>query len=540
MVSEVDHSMADKVVEQIVAARRVSTPLVALETPDQPATVTRIAVALNGSGPIVRWDLVRGFKGLNKPAMKMVAAKVPQPLAPGMPTPDLNPTQALGIALDFEQDSVVFMMNAHRILDDPTVVQGIMNIRDEYKQNGRMIVLLGPSFKLPTELAYDVVTMEEPLPAEAEITQIVTSCIEDARANEPAVPVPDAQTLTKAVGALSGLTAFAAEQAAAMSITTEGLTVAELWRLKRRMVNATSGLKMENPSFTFDDIGGLDRARWFGEQLNNGNTPPKVYVRVDEIEKMLGATGAGESGAADSSGVQGDALGVVLREMEDNGWTGLVAVGPAGSGKTLYSTALGASFGRPTCAMDFGAMRDKWVGSSEQRVREVMRILKAIGGSDVFFVATCNRLDALPPELKRRFKCGIWFFDLPTEEERERIWVLQAKRYNLTPEQFESRKQLDATGWTGAEIRIVCEMAYRFNSSIPEAATTIVPVATQDPEGIERLRKLAHNRFLSANYAGKYQNPAMTAAEAGTTGRSRRRVGVAPAAEDGWDKVAKS
>ena len=46
-------------------------------------------------------------------------------------------------------------------------------------------------------------------------------------------------------------------------------------------------------------------------------------------------------------------------------------------------------------------------------------------------MATANRLETLPPEFQRRFNLGIWYFDVPSEEEREAIWEIQTARFGL-------------------------------------------------------------------------------------------------------------
>ena len=39
---------------------------------------------------------------------------------------------------------------------------------------------------------------------------------------------------------------------------------------------------------------------------------------------------------------------------------------------------------------------------------------------------------SLPPELRRRFTLGTFFFDLPLREERKAIWDIYFKNWNLT------------------------------------------------------------------------------------------------------------
>jgi hypothetical protein len=38
------------------------------------------------------------------------------------------------------------------------------------------------------------------------------------------------------------------------------------------------------------------------------------------------------------------------------------------------------------------------------------------------WIATCNSIASLPPELRRRLALGTFFFDLPASDERQHIW----------------------------------------------------------------------------------------------------------------------
>jgi AAA+ superfamily predicted ATPase len=91
----------------------------------------------------------------------------------------------------------------------------------------------------------------------------------------------------------------------------------------------------------------------------------------------------------------------------------------------------GRTFGAPTFALDLGATKGSLVGQSEERIRGAMKVIRAVSGDGAFFVATCNKLDALPPELRRRFRYGLWFFDLPTVDERAPIWMINMRKFEI-------------------------------------------------------------------------------------------------------------
>ena len=52
----------EQFVKTLLAARRVSTPLVAIRTADPALTVARIEEAVGKDAAIVRWDIVRGLR----------------------------------------------------------------------------------------------------------------------------------------------------------------------------------------------------------------------------------------------------------------------------------------------------------------------------------------------------------------------------------------------------------------------------------------------------------------------------------------------
>lgn len=485
--------------ETIKAARKVATPIIAITTSDQQATISTILKSYNGSAPaILQHDIIRGLQPLNEEG-KAARAKV-IPSGDDMPgvVPGANPAECLTLAADLPKRAILFMHNAHMFIDNEAVRQAICNLRDYFKADGRTLILLAPQMTLPPELVQDILLIDEPLPTEEQVRAIIVTELENAKKNMTKPPEePDEQTLQRAVEALTGLAAFPIEQATAMTLGQGKIDNDQLWTRKRGFIQQTRGLVVDTATETFDDLGGLDNAKDFGRRLFAGGMPPRAIVRIDEIEKML----AGAAG--DTSGVSQDALGTILREMEDQDWAGLIAVGPPGSGKSAYSKTLGRTHGAPTFSLDLGAAKGSLVGQSEDRIRAVMKVIKAVAQSGAFFVATCNKLDVLPPELRRRFRYGLWFFDLPKRAEREAMWKIHMKRFGLDAKLTRPTDKQ----WTGAEIRNTCELAFRMRCSLEEAAAFIVPVAISDPDSVEKLRKTAAGKFLSATYPGAYQMP---------------------------------
>ena len=483
--------MNTTLISQFKAARRVSTPLVAISTPDPAATIGAIHDALNGSAPaLTQWDAVRGLTPLNDEGTSALAALGEDAQF------SINPTAALSSVTRLPTGAILFFHNAGRVLESHDAlgaIQAICNLRDAFAGNRRTLVLLGPSFSLPPELCNDVFSLDEPLPDAGQLETLIAGAHEDA-----GLSAPDEETRTNAVSALLGLAAFPAEQVTAMSLTKDGLDLPALWERKRQTIEATPGLSVWRGTERFDDIGGIHNIKTFLTRVIHGAEPPRAVVFVDEIEKAFGGAGAG---GGDTSGVSQDQLGSMLSFMQDNAATGIICIGPPGTSKSMLAKACGNEAGVPTIALDLGGMKASHVGESEQRLRGGLKVIKAIAGERMLFIATCNSISVLPPELRRRYTFGTFFFDLPTAEERAQIWALYARKYAL---EGLARPQND-DGWTGAEIKQCVEIAYRLRCTLREAASYIVPVSRSAADQIDALRAGASGRFISASLPGVYQ-----------------------------------
>lgn len=471
-------------INKLTHARRVSTPIVAITTSDVPATIRHISEVGNGS-PKIAWDIVEGFTGRNETGVAAVAEL-------GSDQATTNPVAALQIAKRFPPKTMLFFANAHRLLDDLQVIQAISNVRDHYKRSQRMIVLLGVSMSLPIELQSDVVVFDEPLPNDADLAGIVTKICEAAK--DSITFDPDDKQIARIASQLKGTSAFGAEQLAAMALRKDGFDYDYLRAQTASMIEQTRGLFLERSGETFADIGGLSFAKEWGTRLFAGPCAPTLVVRIEELEKAMAGT------KGDLSGTSSDILQVLLSEMEDQGWSGMLAYGAPGAGKSLYSKALANTYGVAAMRLDINACKGSLVGQSEQQIRQAMKVIRTIGGSRVFFVASVNALD-IPAALQRRFRAGVWFFDLPDDEERKQIWAINRKRFKIAKQDALENDR----DYTGADIRNVCEIAYSLGCTLSEAARYSVPLKVTAPQAIRDARQQAHGRFLSAAHGGVYE-----------------------------------
>lgn len=493
--------------EVIEQATSVSTPLIAIATADPQATQDAISKRLTKQFGLISWDIARGVIALNDKGKKAAASLGRDP------SEITTPGEALVLASKLPADTLVFFHMAHQYLENEQVKQATWNLRDIFKANSRCLILLGPSFILPAELAQDILLLDEPLPTENELSAIVTAQYENARqTSDPPLtketfPDPEGKDLERIVDACRGLAAYPSEQAIAMALRKIGIDLGDLWIRKKTFINQIRALRVEESALTFADVGGLETIKDYFGSIAQGPLSPIVWLWIDEIEKLF--AGAGSFG--DTSGVSQDQLATFLTLFQLYGWTGTLAVGHPGTGKSLIAKTAARTYSGVCVAFDTGAAKGSLVGESEKYIRQAFKAVYAIGGNRVHCVATCNGLDSLKPEMRRRFGTP-WVFDLPTKQERDTIWPISLKRYKLDDGQPRPQDE----GWTGAEINKCCELAFMLQKPLTEAACYIIPIVKSDPEAIKKLRDQAAGRWLSASYPGPYR---IETEEAATKGR---------------------
>jgi SpoVK/Ycf46/Vps4 family AAA+-type ATPase len=252
---------------------------------------------------------------------------------------------------------------------------------------------------------------------------------------------------------------------------------------------------------TWENLYDLDNLK-FDLECIAGNFNGVLFV--DEIEKVFGGSGT------DTSGVSQDFLAQWLKFMEDNqGVKGVILAGHPGCGKSASSKGLAERAKFDCYIFDQGAMKESYVGASGANIRAAFRTVGVATNYKLLVIATCNKLEALPPEFKSRFTLGTYFVGLPSKEGRDAMWQYYSETYEV-----ENDRTFDDEGWTGREIKACCERAKMMGKSLDVAARYVVPVTKSDPESIEKLEMLASGKFIDAAHDGIYQKQ-MTIREAG-------------------------
>lgn len=497
---------------------RTATPLVLINTFDARATQRNIIETLEAAKGadgktsllsqtgLSQWDVCRGFRGVNQLGIDQVKQFL---IGSKVQTEALyvaeNVYKVLAAAAPNALDNhFTFIFNAHKFWGTATEVQGLWNLRDVLKEKGSMLILLAsPGATLPEEIAQDVMFLDEPLPNDKQVEQIVTKAYANAKkvAEFNKKKIPDtlpADVMKKSVAALSGLPQFPIEQASSQNLDslTGTMDITELWSQKRQTISQRAGLSMYDGNASLSNLDDLDNAVDFLKRYNEGPESPNIVLRFDEMEKAFAGSGTDLSGDATKL------TGSILTWFQDKRINGIIFLGVPGCGKSELLYAWAKSAGKPVVNVDLPGMQGSLLGQSMANLQAAEKTIDAMGGGRVLAIATVNDVSTLPAPLLRRFNLGTFFFDIPrTEEARIKILNIHRKKYGINPKD----KVPDMNLWTGSDIEGCCKRAYMLQETLEESAKNVVKVMIARRAEMDALRKNADAKYISASTPGTYQ-----------------------------------
>ena len=157
--------------------RCAGTPWCLILTPDYRECQRALCKMLvHGDDPpsLWAWDCLQGHRCLSELSLTSIL---------GSPDDTVQaPALLLKKALDLPENSVLFfIVPKQEMVEDAAVIQGLANLRNEFKANRRTLVLLARDIKLPSLLSEDVPVLDDPLPNDSEIKGVIDGLVKEFR-----------------------------------------------------------------------------------------------------------------------------------------------------------------------------------------------------------------------------------------------------------------------------------------------------------------------------------------------------------------------
>jgi ATP-dependent 26S proteasome regulatory subunit len=361
---------------------------------------------------------------------------------------------------------VVVMHNMNATMRIPQFVQQLKDTAYYSRLLGCHVILVGAVLDIPPELRSMITVYDLALPNKKffESTFSTLANRYKAMVNEDVTSDKISMIASSAVG----MTALQGENALALAISaTRSLSPRVIQLEKEQAIKRNEVLEFVHNRETMSELGG-----WYEY---------KEWIAERKIALTPEAT----------------AYGLKFPK-------GVLITGVPGCGKSLAARATSSFLGVPLLKFDVGKVFQSLVGQSEATIRAMAKTAEAVapivlwieeieksaagsqssGSSDsgttarvmatlltwmqettkpIFFFATCNNVDTMPPELYRKGRfTEIWGVAEPGNEERKDIWEIKLRE--VRPQCYETAydyKQLvDASAmYTGAEIEVAVENA---------------------------------------------------------------------------------
>lgn len=447
------------------------------------------------------------------------------------PSGTKDPLKALKFVEDHKEPSVFIMRDMHVFFGwdnrpcDVNVIRKLRDISPILRQNPapKTIIITSPVTSIPVELQKEISILDFPLPDFNHIHRVLDQIIEANRKSGRIKINVDSFVKEKLVKAAQGLTLQEAENSFARAMVEDGILdikdVDVIFEEKRQIIKKTGILEFINSDVKIEDVGGLENIKkWLRKRNRSWMDDARKYCLPNP--------------------------------------KGMLLTGVPGCGKSLIAKAVSSMWQLPLLRLDMGKVFHGIVGSSEENMRKAINTAEAVAPSilwideiekgfsgtgssgdsgttarifgtfltwmqekekPVFVIATANNINALPPEFLRKGRFDeIFFVDIPTEKEREDIFLLHlVKRlknrevvgdFKLTKD-FLKSLAVNTEGFVGAEIeQIVINGLFEAFSEerticsedFVKVLRNTVPLSITMAEDIMRLREWANVRAVSA------------------------------------------
>lgn len=413
------------------------------------------------------------------------------------------------------QSRVWILKDFHLATSNPMAIRSIRDLKEHPTAKYTPIIVISPSNEVPLELQKTFKVLNYDTPAIADIQQLVTMWCNQ---KDLVIDSDDIELIAKRLYGFTRSEILSMLNMSYIKYNTISLDIINEKKVEE--INNSGVLDYKVPSASLDNVG--------------GNNKFKEWVNV--IEACM----------------QEEA-----REYGIPAPKGYLSVGIPGTSKSFSAEALAGKWNVPFIKLNMAKITSRYAGETERNMYKALNLVKscapcvflidevekALGGykssnssdsgaiarafgnvleflndndNGVFVVMTSNDVSQLPPELTRAGRLdAIWFFGLPTPEEREQILNIHISKANKEVAQ-ETIKEVASTmdKYTGAEIEQVVKSALRraylekissgedkgiTKDVLIAAKEEVVPIAVSSREQIAALENWVKGRALYAN-----------------------------------------
>jgi len=407
------------------------------------------------------WDILNGVRVFDdwNNGKQSVGAGGPAAIAGAAGDPQAPIKKLDGTTPDPKRSTVVIALHHHLVWKGggpgPQAAQMLQALLDGCRtwsgDNRRLVIVTPPGVEVPEEIKRYVAVVDFDLPTVKELSAVVQA---QAEASGLTLTEDEVQALAE-LG--RGLTTFEFTNALVISISLHKEirreTVADQ---KAQIIRQSRALEWLRSPLTFADIGGLENVKRFlrqtaGKPLSRG----VLLLGIPGVGKsMLAKALANELGWQALQLNMSQVFGSLVGESEQAIASALRIVDAMGKTVLMIDEIEKGLAGSKSSGTTDG-------GTTQRTTSSFLTWLSDRPAGQCFVIATCNDIDSLPAEYTRAERWdAVFFFDLPTDNEREIIAQMYAGKYGVALE-----PRPDEPGWTGAEIA----SAYRIAAMMEHA-----------------------------------------------------------------------
>ena len=417
------------------------------------------------------------------------------------------------------QSRVWILKDYHLAMSNPMAIRSIRDVKECPTGRYTPIIIISPSNEVPLELQKTFKILNYDTPSEEDINELLNLWTASKNIE---LEASEQLNISKRLFGFTRSEILSMLNLSFIKYETINLDIVN--EKKIEMINESGVLDYKVPKANLDNVG--------------GNHKFKEWVDIVEACMIEDA-----------------------REYGIPAPKGYLSVGIPGTSKSFSAEALAGKWNMPFIKLNMAKITSRYAGETERNMYKALNLVKscapcvllidevekALGGykssnasdsgaiarafgsvleflndndNGVFVVMTSNDVSQLPPELTRAGRLdAIWFFGLPTKEERKQILDIHLRKANrpVTDDVLEEMAK-SMEKYTGAEIELVVKSSLRraylekiktgedkgITPEILQAASEeVVPVAVSSREQIAALENWAKNRALYANGANK-------------------------------------